>query len=294
MLSAVETSGLHIVGGVLLDLLFYYYTFFVFTSYFMAKKETDILALLQLAGLDRRESAFYAAALSLGKGLVSQVAQTADLNRSASYEVMEALKARGLVSTAKSSRGLLVIASDPEHLLNDQKERYEKLSTHIADLKYLFTLAKHEPGVRMYEGKEGLKEVLQMLLASEDAVCIYGDGDAFKKAIPGWTEYYSTERANRAIRSRLLLKASPEVMASAQVLTTRQSAKAHFSTIRVLPSALGVVGGFDVVGDKLVLYSFEETVVAVVIESKLISQMMMGVFNMLWTLAEPYQKTLLK
>ncbi len=260
----------------------------------MAKKEMDVLGLLQLAGLDRRESAFYAAALSLGKGLVSQVALAANLNRSASYEVMEALKERGLVSTAKSSRGLLVIATDPEHLLNDQKERYEKLNTHISDLKYLFALAKHEPGVRMYEGKEGLKEVLQMLLSSEDDVCIYGDGDAFKKAIPGWTEHYSEERAKRAIRSRLLLKASSDVLGSVQSLNTRKSAKAHFSMIRVLPAALGIVGGFDVSGDKLVLYSFEESVVAVVIESKFISQMMIGVFNMLWMLAEPYQKTLLK
>lgn len=260
----------------------------------MAKKETDILGLLQLAGLDRRESAFYAAALSLGKGLVSQVAQAADLNRSASYEVMAALKLRGLVSTAKSSRGLLVIASDPEHLLNDQRERYEKLNSHIDDLKYLFTLAKHQPGVRMYEGREGLKEVLQMLLSSEDEVCIYGDGDAFKKAIPGWTEHYSAERAKRAIRSRLLLKISPDVVASLQSLSIRKSAKAHFSVIRVLPTALGVIGGFDVSGDKLVLYSFEESVVAVVIESKLMSKMMQNIFNMLWNLAEPYQKNLLK
>lgn len=260
----------------------------------MAKKETDILALLQLAGLDRRESAFYAAALSLGKSLVSKVAQVAELNRSASYEVMEGLKERGLVSTAQSSRGLLVIASDPEHLLNDQRERYDQLSKHIEELRYLFTVAKQEPGVRMYEGKEGLKEVLNMLLTSDDEVCIYGDGDAFKKAIPGWTEHYSEERAKRAIRSRLLLKSTPEVVGSMKSLKVQKSAKAHFSEIRVLPAAMGIVGGFDVVGDKLVLYSFEENVVAVVIESKLISKMMLSVFNMLWNLAEPYQKTLVK
>lgn len=258
----------------------------------MTKKEIDILGLLQLAGLDRRESAFYAASLRLGKSPVSKVAQAADLNRSASYEVMEGLKERGLISTAQSSRGLLVVASDPEHLLNDQKERYEHLSKHIEDLRYLFTVAKQEPGVRMYEGREGLKEVLQILLNSDSEVCIYGDGDAFKKAIPGWTEHYSEERAKRAIRSRLLLKSTAEVLHSMRSFKVQKSAKTHFSEIRVLPAAMEIVGGFDVIGDKLVLYSFENNVVAVVIESKLISKMMLSVFNILWNLAESYQKTL--
>lgn len=258
----------------------------------MAKEKIDILALLKVAGLDRRESAFYAAALTLGKGLVSRVARDADLNRSASYEVMESLKVKGLISTIKSSRGLMVIPSDPEHLLRNQKERYDLLANNIEELKYLFTVAKHQPGVRMYEGKEGLKEVLQMILALGEDVCIYGDGDAFKQAVPGWTECYAEERARLGIRSRLLLKASPDVFKSIQSLATMKSAKEHFSSIRFLPAALGIVGGFDVVGDKLILYSFEETTIAVVLESKIISTMMRAIFEMLWNLAEPYQKNL--
>lgn len=258
----------------------------------MAKEKVDVLELLKAAGLDRRESAFYAAALSLGKALVSKVALVADLNRSASYEVMESLKEKGLISSVKSSRGLMVIASDPGHLLHNQKERYDMLAKNIEELKYLFTVANHEPGVRMYEGKEGLKEVLQMILALGEDVCIYGDGDAFKQSIPGWTEYYAEERARLGIHSRLLLKASPDVFKSIQSLSTKKSAKEHFSSIRFLPAALGVVGGFDVVGEKLILYSFEETTIAVVLESKIISAMMLAIFEMLWNLAEPYQKNL--
>ncbi len=258
----------------------------------MAKEKINILELLKVAGLDRREAAFYAAALSLGKALVSRVALEADLNRSASYEVMESLKEKGLISSVKSSRGLMVIPSDPEHLLHNQKERYDTLAKNIENLKYLFTVAKHEPGVRMYEGKEGLKDVLQMILALGDDVCIYGDGDAFKLAAPGWTDHYAEERAKLGIRSRLLLKASPDVFKSIQSLATKKSAKEHFSSIRFLPAALGVVGGFDVVGEKLILYSFEESTIAVVLESKIISTMMRAIFEMLWNLAEPYQNNL--
>lgn len=259
----------------------------------MAKKELDVVQLLKLAGLDRRESAFYAAALSLGKGLVSQVAQVAELNRSAAYEVMASLKEKGLISTTQSSRGLTVLPSNPEHLLHAQKERYDTLANHIEDLQYLFSVAKQEPGVRMYEGKEGLKEVLQVILDEGEDVCIYGDGEAFKQSIPGWTDRYVDERNRRAIRARVLLKGTLATIASVKSIMSKKTAKAHFTQMRVLPESLGIVGGFDIVGQKIALYSFDSNPVAVMIESKFIAAMMKSVFEMLWTMAEPYQRTLL-
>ncbi|MBP6085332.1 hypothetical protein KA517_03790 [Candidatus Gracilibacteria bacterium] len=248
----------------------------------------DLGRILQEIGLDRRESAFYLASLQLGKALVSDIARTADLNRSASYEVLEQLKQKGLVSVHKVTRGLQVSPTDPDQLLVQQRERYELLNQHLPDLKYLFTVAKREPGVKFYQGKDGLKTVLQLLLAEREEVCVYGDGDAFAQAIPGWTEQYADERARRQIRSRLILKSTPDVLASLRKRKIDKNPKSQLSKLRVLPAAMDVHGGFDIVGNKVILFSFDQYNSAVVIESVVITAMMRGVFEMLWNLAEQY------
>ncbi|MBI4836354.1 MAG: hypothetical protein HY817_03785 [Candidatus Abawacabacteria bacterium] len=256
-------------------------------------ERSRLLQVLTACGLDKRESAFYLASLALGKATMSKIAWQAELNRSASYEVMRSLKSLGLISTVKSKLGLLVIASDPERLLVLQREKYEAISQSLESLRYLFTVAQSEPGVRMFEGLEGMKQVLQMVLNEASEVLVFGDGDAFRKAVPGWTEEYSSKRLQRKIKSRLLLKATVASIGTVKSFSQLNSEKSRLSQIRVLPAAFNIVGGFDVFADKVILFSFDQKNTAVVIESKVISAMMRGIFEMLWTLAEGYNQTLL-
>ena len=145
----------------------------------------------------------------------------------------------------------------------------------------------------MYEGIEGMKHVLQMELDEAQEICIFGDGEAFKKAVPTWSEEQAKKRLLKKVKTRLLLKASPLTIRAAKDLL-KNTEKARYSQIRVLPEAFSIVGGFDTFADKVVLFSFDEKNIAVVIESKIIQTMMQSVFNMLWNMAEVYNHTLLK
>ncbi|MDO8584336.1 MAG: helix-turn-helix domain-containing protein [bacterium] len=249
----------------------------------------------QTVGLNEQESRFYVAALKLGKSPISRIAREAGLNRSSSYAVIRALAQRGLVSRVKESNGLIIIPISPTRLLDIHKEQQATLESQVDYLQRLFAFIPLEPGVQLHEGKEGLKTVLNSILNEAKEICVFGDGDAFRKMIPGWGENYSKRRSAQKIQTRLLLKATPETIGAAKYLRSSEvDDKKGYSKIRLLPESLGIKGGFDVYNNKVVLYSFEERNVAVIVESKMISSMMKAIFEMLWSMAEGYERTLVR
>lgn len=250
---------------------------------------------LQSLGLSEQECRFYIAALTLGKSPVSKIARESNLNRSSVYTIVEHLAEKGLISRSKRSSGLVITATSPKHLLTLQEEQTDKLAKQVAQLQDLFVVAQAEPGVRFYEGPDGLKTVLATILEEAKDICVFGDGDAFRKAVPGWTERYSERRSAQKIHTRLLLKATSQAVSAAKYLRSSEpDEKKAYSKIRLLPEALGVKGGFDVYNNTVILYSFDERNVAVMVESKMISSMMKAIFEILWEMAEGYEKTLIR
>ncbi|MBU6431031.1 hypothetical protein KGQ29_01500 [Patescibacteria group bacterium] len=259
----------------------------------MKEDNKELLEVIRRCGLDESEAKVYLALLTLGNGTVHQVAKESGLNRTSSYAVIERLKRKGFISNIKKVGKIYLSPINPQRFLQIQKENYANLERHIDDLNYLFTIAQKSPGVRFYEGKEGLKTVLEMIIEEAEEISIYGDGDAFKHSIPGWSEYYSGKRAARNIKSRLLLRGTSDAIETVRKLRRNPSVKNKLSKIRVLPEGYNIVGGFDVYNEKVIFYSFSGNNTAVVVESAIISAMMLSIFNMLWDMAEVYDKTLL-
>ncbi len=253
------------------------------------------MSALQTLGLSEQESRFYVASLTLGKSPVSKIAREANLNRSSVYSIVKRLSERGLVSHSKTSSGLVISATSPKHLLALHEEQTTNFIKQVEQLQELFVVAKAEPGVRFYEGSDGLRAVLTTILEEAKEICVFGDGDAFRKAIPGWTERYSERRSNQKIHTRLLLKATQQSVSAAKYLrSSEEDGKKAYSKIRLLPETLGIRGGFDVYNNTIILYSFDEQNVAVMVESKMISSMMKAIFEILWEMAEGYEKTLIR
>ncbi len=157
----------------------------------------------------------------------------------------------------------------------------------------MFEINRGRPDVRFYDGREGLKTVLSSILQETKEVLIFGDGDSFIKAIPGWTEAYVNKRSNKDIKIKIILKASPDAVKSIKKVRESSEQVRKLVKVRVLPEAYKIeYSGFDVYNNKVVFYSFAKQNNAVVIDSRLISTMMKTVFNILWETAEKYDNLL--
>lgn len=249
---------------------------------------SNILKKLNEFGLSETEARVYYATLALEKASVDKIAKHSNTNRSACYPVLERLKSLGVISQVKTKGKTMFKASTPEKFLELLEEKRQAIQGIIPDLKSLLEISEGKPDVRFYEGKEGLKTVLNSILKETNEVLILGDGDSFKKSIPGWSDYYSDKRLIKNIKVKMILRGTPLAIQSVKKLRSNKQ-KSKLVKIRLLPEAYRLINcGFDAYNNKVILYSFEKQKVAVVIESKVISQMMKTVFEILWNEAEKY------
>ncbi len=244
-------------------------------------------------GLSESEARAYTSALTLENASVDKLAKHSDLNRTSLYPILDRLAILGLVSQVKK-KGKTVIKSVPPakffDLLDTKKEAIENV---LPDLKSLFDISHGRPDVGFYEGQEGLKTVMNSVLTEAKELYVFGEADSFIKAIPSWTENYVQKRIDKKIKVKMILKASPFAVRTIKQVQTLSNAS-KLIKVRMLPTAYRIdYSGFDIFNNKVVLYSFEKQNNAVVIESKIINNLMRTVFDILWETSEKY-KNLMK
>lgn len=246
----------------------------------------DIVKTLKKYGLSENEAKVYCSLLALEEGTVDAIAMHAELNRTSSYPVLERLKALGLVGQTKKKKKTVFKAVSPEKLLDLLEDKKESLMAVMPNLKSLLEISRGRPDVSFFEGQEGLKTVLNSILAEAKEVCILGEGESFLNAIPGWNEAYVEKRKGRRIKVKLILKATSYALKSIKKM---QESGNEYLKIRVLPEFYKINhGGFDLYSNKSIFYSFEKNYHAVVIDSGVINQVMRTVFDILWETAERY------
>jgi sugar-specific transcriptional regulator TrmB len=244
---------------------------------------------LESFGLSENEARIYCSVLALEEATVDRITRHAELNRTSSYPILERLKQLGLLAQGKKKKKTVYKAVRPERLFEILDEKKEYVAAILPDLKSLFDISRGRPDVSFFEGREGLKTVLNNILSEAKEICILGDGENFLNVIPGWTDAYVKKRAGKNIKVKIILRGTPNAI---------KSIKRHLETdkeinkslqMRVLPELYKInFGGFDLYNNKVILYSFEKQNHAVVIESHIISQLMRSVFYVLWEFSEKF------
>ncbi len=126
-------------------------------------------------GLDEKEARVFLAALELGGESVLAIAKKAGINRVATYDALETLIARGLISTFIKGKRTYYTSVEPDQLeLILEKEkveleaRHEKLKTLLPDLNSIYNFSNKKPKVSYYEGKAGLLAIRSTFLKTPD------------------------------------------------------------------------------------------------------------------------------
>lgn len=125
--------------------------------------DNKITEILQKTGLSNKEIAVYLALLQLNTGSVLNIAKKANLKRPTCYLLLEDLLNKGLVSVVKTKGGIIYKASNPEIILNKYKTQQREIEDIIPQLKALANLSQDKPKIEVFEGKEGINTVYQMI-----------------------------------------------------------------------------------------------------------------------------------
>lgn len=163
--------------------------------------------LLDLLGLTEKDRDVYFALLQLGAAPLRRIAESSSLNRATAYDALQRLMSAGLVHYLDAKRHRYFVAEDPEKLrtlmnrrelaLNEAREDLEGV---IPEIRAIIGRDAHRPPVRYFEGSQGVRELLEDVLATTlkskgKMYRIYSSSDLREEILAAWPRFTSRRKA---------------------------------------------------------------------------------------------------
>jgi sugar-specific transcriptional regulator TrmB len=241
-----------------------------------------IKEILRKLGLLDSEIETYLSALERGPQTVIDLAQNTGLSRQATYTAIETLTDRGLISSLLHGKRRLFVAEPPQKLLAYAKRKDREMHEQVTDLEgslpeLELRAGGARPTVRMYEGKEGLRALIEEMKASKvKEIVEITDLDALYKAMSE-NEMQDFRKEMR----RLGLKKTRGIYSGMPAPKVNDVDRIH------LPDD---EGGFKadigVFGDKIEMITFTGKMQSIIIESKHLAETLKRLFELAFAGAE--------
>lgn len=155
--------------------------------------------LLQSLGLNEKESKIYLTLLGLDESLPSSIARKSGLKRPTTYVILQQLQKKGLVSHVKRHGSLYFRSVHPKLLLEEQKTRLEKLELAIPELTSLHERFEITPQMSVFEGKEGLIQIMEDTLTTKTEVLCWANPDIVMSLLADYYPTYVKKKVERNI-----------------------------------------------------------------------------------------------
>lgn len=119
---------------------------------------------LKQIGFNDNESKVYLALLESEEALASEIAKKTSINRSLVYSILESLAEKGIVSYIIKNNKRFYRAAEPSKILAMLKEKEKAFQSILPELTALQMPKAKKPIIEIFEGKDGLKTILNDIL----------------------------------------------------------------------------------------------------------------------------------
>jgi len=172
-------------------------------------KEAELLAQI---GLSEKEAEIYEIMLGMEKVPASMVLSQTNQKRTTVYSILEELAKKGLVEKDESGAIIRFRARHPyalkefmESQISNIKTASDKLDAVLPEFINVYQQSQNMPGVKFYEGLEGVKKVLDDSLTSKTEILVVADLEAINKYIKDINDEYVKQRKKKNIKKRILV-----------------------------------------------------------------------------------------
>jgi len=238
----------------------------------------DIVAGLQNLGLTEKESKVYLALLQIGQTSAYSVAVKSGLKKPTTYVILDELVEKGLVSKIPRVKKKLFVARPPQEVFALAEERLKVAKGILPELSALTKLKWGKVHTRYFEGLEQVKNAYFDTLNYPGETIGWVSEAPFKEISRDfWYKEYQPKRIKNDIHLRLIVP-DTELMreySSDDASKSKETRINRSDGYRPL-SELLIYGD-----DRVVITSFEE-MIALIIESKNIYELLKGIFEANW------------
>lgn len=235
-----------------------------------------LINVLTSLGLTDKEAKVYLACTQLGTSVVSTIGQAAGINRVTTYDILEKLKQRGMVSYYTKKKIKYFSSIDPEILLEEFEKRTSDLRSALPKFKSLTGEISH-PRVRYFEGIEGIKAIYADTLTSKTEILNYSNSREIRNHWPNYDQEYVEKRSNKKIYLRGVCPNDPE---GKIVQSKDKQYNREFRTIP--PESFNFTNEINIYDDKVAIISFKDELIGMIIESIEIANSQRAIFDICW------------
>ncbi len=237
--------------------------------------------ILQNIGLTGNEAEIYLALLESGPTLVSGIVRKTKINRTNIYDRLERLIQKGLVSYVVKNNRKHFCAAEPGRVLRYLEEKERKIhEDKKAVLQLLPELEKLKPfaqeeDVEVYEGREGLKTILEEIVSSRQDILTYGSKGNFSRILKFYFKHYLKKLEKTGITMNVIFSHAGH----------KESFGGHWVKVRYIPAKYKTPTETTIFGDKVVIFLLTRQPRAIVISSPAIASSYKKYFRLLWRIS---------
>ncbi len=246
--------------------------------------------LLRNAGLSEKETLIFNYLLENSESGAGDIIRSVNLKRGDAYNHIYSLLEKGLISKRTVNGRMRFYLEPPTNLENYIEncarvilEVQKELQAVMPTLLSTYNLSYHKPGVKVFEGEESVKTVLEDTLKAKSDILAFIDAESIIRYIPKLNSWYANER-KKTQKNKLNLvfdsKFNREYFA-------RHSYQ--FTDNRLIQTEKNLLGvSLHIYDDTVSFMTLKSNVkIGVIIDDPLIANMMRSLFWAMWNMAKP-------
>ena len=161
-------------------------------------------SILKDIGFKENEIKVYLALLKLKSSSVTKIADTARMDRSQTYDILEKLINKGVVSFVHKNNVKHFQPNDPSVILKKIKKNEEDFLKLLPMLDGLFKEAKEDTNVEVFKGKEGLKAIFNDIIKTKKEQIMFGGLKELETKAPFIVKHFLKKMEQNRIKEKVL------------------------------------------------------------------------------------------
>ncbi len=241
------------------------------------------IEVLEEFGLSEAEARVYLALIETGSTLAGPIIKKTFLHRGTTYQILQRLKEKGLVSSVIKGKKQYFQAADPERLMDILKEKQEKLQGILPNLTEKLKSNKEKQDITVYSGIKGIRSVMDNMLEELNVKGEYYDfgvSGLFREVMREYWDIWQKKKKEYKIKSyvifnRDLKKKDPKLL------------KDYYGQAKFHPEEYSSLTDTIIYKDKVILLIWTaKPPVAIVIQNKDNANSYKNQFKLMWKIAK--------
>lgn len=233
------------------------------------------LSSLKSLGVTKQESQIYNTLLDKGSSKAGDVARITGIHRRNVYDCMERLIEKGLVGYIKKNNQRFYVAVNPQRLLEIYEEKVESVNKIMPLLRQKYKEEKSKETTLFFQGKQGLRFILDDQIKEGKEVLILGGSLKTKQILGYYIERYTNLRKAKRIPLKIIFESG---------MVPRM--KIPLAKVRFLPKKMASPAATNIYADKVAIMVWSNNPIIVLIKNKAIADSYRKYFGLIWRISD--------